>query len=74
MTKSYKKRHSIETILGEENKPFIVMNDNAMVFSGLKGGEAQFSHIFEEAKPLLRDSQFNTLQRISYCKIYQEYI
>ena len=41
MTKSYRKRHSIEEILGEVNKPFIVMNDNAMVFTGLKRGEAQ---------------------------------
>ena len=74
MSKSRNKYHSIEEILGEKSKPFIVMNDNAMVFCGLKGGEAQFSDVFEEAKPLYRDSQFKTLQRISYYKLYQEYI
>lgn len=58
----------------EETKRYIVMNDQAEVFSGLKGGYPVFSIDFEDAKPLERHSQFRTLERVSNYRIFKEYI
>ena len=43
----------------EQGEPFIVLNENAQVFSGLKGGTPQFSNDFDDAKPLSNDNQLN---------------
>lgn len=54
--------------------PFIVLNDQAEVFSGLKAGYPVFSESFEDAKPLERDSQFRTLERMTHLPIFKEYV
>jgi hypothetical protein len=58
----------------EPIKSYIVLNDQAEVFSGLKGGYPVFSIDFEDAKPLERESQFRTLERMSAFRIFKEYI
>jgi hypothetical protein len=55
-------------------KNYIVLNDQAEVFSGLKGGYPVFSLEFEEAKPLGRKAQFRTLESMVNFPIFKEYI
>lgn len=55
-------------------KPYIVMNDQAEVFSGLKGGWPVFSESFDDAKPLDRHSQFRTLEGMVNLPIFKEYL
>lgn len=54
--------------------PFVVLNDQAEVFSGLRGGYPIFEENFEKAKPLERDVQFRTLERMVNLPIFKEYI
>ena len=53
---------------------FIVLSDNAQVWTGLKGGSAVFSDNWDEAKPLKRHEQFVTLQRVSPVKIEKYFL
>ena len=48
----------------EKTEPtFIVLNEMAQVFCGLKGGYPQFSDYFYDAKPLENDEQVKMIQR-----------
>lgn len=58
----------------EKEKEYIVWNDGAQFFSGLKGGKPVFSEFYDDAKPLLRESQFRSLVRVSDIPIFKEYI
>jgi hypothetical protein len=53
---------------------FIVINEYAQVFSGLKGGYPVFSDDWDEAKPLKKHEQFTTLQRVSPVKIEKYFL
>ena len=61
-------------LLGEQSRTYIVWNDEAQFFSGLRGGKPVFSESYDDAKPLERESQFRTLERISDIPIFKEYI
>lgn len=50
--------------LAEKPEPaFIILNEAAQVFCGLKHGYPAFSDNLEDAKPLHRDSQIKTIQQ-----------
>ena len=57
-----------------KHRAYLVVNDDAQFFSGLKGGRPMFSESYDDAKPLYHHRQFKTLQSISYEKLYKEYI
>ena len=57
-----------------KHRAYLVLNDDAQFFSGLKGGRPTFSESYDDAKPLFHHRQFRTLQSISYEKLYKEYI
>lgn len=44
-------------------KKFIVLNEYAQVFCGLKGGYPAFSDEIDEAKPLENDNQVRMIQQ-----------
>jgi len=48
-----------------EQKPqeFIVMNEYAQVFSGLRRGYPDFSDDYEEARTIVNDDQFRMIQK-----------
>jgi len=56
------------------HRAYLVINNDAQFFSGLRGGKPMFSESYDDAKPLYNHSQFKTLQSISYEKLYKEYI
>lgn len=58
----------------EPKKIFIILNDQAEVFSGLKGGYPVFSIDFNKAKLLEREAQFKTLERMTHLPLHKEYI
>jgi len=64
----------LSDIFQEEERSYIVWNDEAQFFSGLRGGKPIFSESYDDAKPLERESQFRTLVRISDVPIFKEYI
>jgi len=73
MDKKSKRRAEMEAL--EACIPtFIVLSDNAQVWTGLKGGSAVFSDNWDEAKPLKRHEQFLTLQRVSPVKIEKYFL
>jgi len=59
-----------------EYRPFIVLNENLEVWTGLAcgGRELTFSPNVKEAKPLNFDSQFRTLRRMTSLQLEQIYI
>ena len=61
-------------IFVEQERTYIVCNDQAQFFSGLRGGKPEFSESYDDAKPLERESQFRTLVRVSDVPIFKEYI
>jgi hypothetical protein len=42
---------------------FIIVNELAQVFCGLKGGYPNFSDDWKEAKPLSNENQFRSIQK-----------
>jgi hypothetical protein len=48
-----------------EEKKFIVLNKDAFVWCGLRGGKAEFSSDYNMAKPLYRIEQFESLKMVS---------
>jgi len=57
-----------------KHRAYLVVNDDAQFFSGLKGGRPMFSESYDDAKPLYHHRQFKTLQSVCYDKLYKEYI
>jgi len=53
---------------------FIVLNEYCQVFCGLRGGYPAFSDNLDEAKPLVRDSQFRSIQQGTFYKLEKEYL
>ena len=53
---------------------FIVLNEYAQVFCGLKGGYPAFSDDLDEAKPLTNDSQVKTIQRGTSFKLEKYFL
>jgi len=64
----------LSDIFVEKERTYIVWNDEAQFFSGLRGGKPVFSESYDDAKPLKRESQFRTLVRVSDVPIFKEYI
>jgi hypothetical protein len=54
---------------GKPELQFIVLNEHAQVYCGLKGGYPQFSDNFSEARSIERDEQLNTIQRGTLFKL-----
>ena len=57
-----------------KHRAYLVINDQAQFFSGLKGGMPAFSESYDDAKTLYNNRQFRMLQSVSYEKLYKEYI
>lgn len=53
---------------------FIILNEFAQVFCGLKGGYPEFSDNIDEAKPLVRDEQVRMIQYGTNFKLEKEYL
>lgn len=64
----------IDRLFETRHREYLVLNDSAQFYSGLKGGRPTFSDSYDDAKPLYNSRQFKTLQSISYEKLYKEYI
>ena len=64
----------LSDIFVEKERAYLVCNDQAQFFSGLRGGKPVFSESYDDARPLQRESQFRTLERISDIPIFKEYI
>jgi len=64
----------INELFEVKHRTFLVLNDDAQFYSGLRGGQPMFSESYDDARPLYRHSQFKTLQRITYHNLYKEYI
>jgi hypothetical protein len=60
--------------LQQKETQFIVLNEYAQVFSGLKGGYPAFSDDLNEAKPLTNDSQVKTIQRGTSFKLEKYFL
>ena len=48
---------------------FIIVNELAQVFYGLKGGIPQFTEDWNMAKPLNNDEQFKCVERGTFSKL-----
>ena len=70
MSKRRKEMEALEACI----PTFIVLNKDAQVWVGLKGGSAVFSDNWDETKPLKRHEQFVTLQRVSPVKIEKHFL
>jgi hypothetical protein len=72
--KRKKKVHPIT--LDPDYNPFIVMNEQLQVWTGITNGGRTllFSDDFDDAKPLDFDVQFRTLKRLTIDKLEQIYI
>ena len=64
----------LSDVFVEKERTYIVWNDEAQFFSGLRGGKPVFSESYDDAKPLERERQFRTLVRVSDVPIFKEYI
>ena len=53
---------------------FIVMNEYAQVFSGLRRGYPDFSDDMDEAKPLEGQGKFETLKRFTRMPLEQMFV
>ena len=64
-----KSRHELE------NEPeYIIIDEYARVFSGLKGGYPLFSDDIDDAKPLQGQSKFEFMKTYYYVKIEQIFL
>lgn len=50
-------------IIEEKIEQFIIVNELAQVFCGLKGGYPDFNDDWKTAKPLSNETQFNAIQK-----------
>ena len=58
----------------ESSTKFIILNEEAQVFCGLKRGYPSFSDNWDEAKSLENHEQFNTIQRGTYYKLEKTFL
>ena len=61
----------LSDIFVEQERAYLVCNDQAQFFSGLRGGKPEFSESYDDAKPLTRESKFRTLVRVSDVPIFK---
>ena len=54
---------------GKPEPEFIILNEHAQVYCGLKGGYSQFTDDFNEARSIERDEQLKTIQRGTLFKL-----
>jgi hypothetical protein len=69
----------MKTILDKKNRPkpeptFIVLNELAQVFCGLRGGYPEFSDDFESAKPLVNDDQVKMIKQGTLFKLEKHFL
>ena len=69
----------MKAVLNKKNIPkpdptFIVLNELAQVFCGLRGGYPEFSDDFDSAKPLVRDEQVRMIQQGTSFKLEKYYL
>jgi hypothetical protein len=69
----------MKAVLDKKNRPkpdptFIVLNELAQVFCGLRGGYPEFSDDFESAKPLVRDEQVRMIQQGTSFKLEKYFL
>jgi hypothetical protein len=55
-------------------KKFIILNENAQVFCGLRKGYPIFSDNWDEARSLENHEQFMTVQRGTYYKLEKTFL
>ena len=60
--------------LKQKEIQFIVLNEYAQVFCGLKGGYPAFSDDLDEAKPLTNDSQIRMIQQGTSFKLEKHFL
>lgn len=53
---------------------YIIVDDRARVFAGLRGGYYHFSENIDDAKPLEGQSKFDNMQSYHYTKLEQIFI
>lgn len=53
---------------------YIVLNEYAQVWTGIKGDELAFSDNWSEAKPLENENQFWHLERMTYIKLEKMFL
>lgn len=58
----------------EKQKEFIVLNELAEVFYGLKAGQPQFTSDWKNAKSLTNKRQFENVQRGTFYKLEIMYL
>jgi len=58
----------------EDEPEYIIIDEYARVFSGLKGGYPLFSDDIDEAKPLQGQSKFEFMKTYYYVKIEQMFL
>jgi hypothetical protein len=73
------KNQKMEAVLNKKNRPkpkpeFIVLNEFAQVFCGLRGGYPEFSDDFDSAKPLERDEQVKMIQQGTSFKLEKYFL
>ena len=69
----------MKAVLDKKNRPkpeptFIVLNELAQVFCGLRGGYPEFSDNFDSAKPLYNKEQVRMIQQGTSFKLEIEYL
>jgi hypothetical protein len=50
-------------LIEPKSEQFIIVNELAQVFCGLKGGYPNFADDWKEAKPLKNENQFRAVQK-----------
>lgn len=50
-------------LIEPKSEQFIIVNELAQVFCGLKGGYPEFNDDWKEAKPLSNENQFRAVQK-----------
>ena len=69
----------MKAVLDKKNRPkpeptFIVLNELAQVFCGLRGGYPEFSDDFESAKPLVNDDQVKMIKQGTSFKLEKNFL
>lgn len=57
-----------------KQKEFIIVNELAEVFFGLKGGAPQFTNDWDKAKPMSNEQQLKNVQRGTFHKLEMIYL
>jgi hypothetical protein len=69
----------MKAVLDKKNRPkpdptFIVLNELAQVFCGLRGGYPEFSDDFDSAKPLVNDEQVRMIKQGTSFKLEKYFL